>query len=107
MYFKNPYFSIENKLDLLSKWILVHSILYYELNNSIVSDTMFDSNCKQYKQMALEFPKIFKLTNDYRIFSQYIKCPQNSTYDLLTILPNIMKDELTQIALQLINKNKK
>lgn len=106
MHFNNPYFTIEAKLDLLSKWILVHSILYYELNNSIVSDSMFDNNCRQYRQMALEYPESFQNSKDVNIFIHYIKGSQNSTYDLQAIIPKERYEELYQIAISLINKKK-
>ena len=47
MIFADPYWSVAERMDLLSKWIIVHSILYYELDVSIIADKMFDSNSKQ------------------------------------------------------------
>lgn len=51
MIFKNPYLDTDSKLDLLAKWIIVHSIIYYELDDNIVSDKMFDDNCKQFMEL--------------------------------------------------------
>ena len=41
------------KINLLSRWIIFHSIIYYEMNKSLVTDYMFDNNAKElYKMMA-------------------------------------------------------
>lgn len=47
MIFKNPYWSDVLKVNSLERWIIVHSILYYERDESFISDFMFDANCKQ------------------------------------------------------------
>lgn len=47
MEFINPYLTTKEKIELLQKWILVHSEIYYMLNSSIVDDFMFDSNARQ------------------------------------------------------------
>lgn len=46
MKFCSPYNTGLMKMDSLQRWILVQSIIYYELNKSIVSDKVFDKNCK-------------------------------------------------------------
>lgn len=60
MKFNNPYWSNKTKIQMLQRWILVHSFLYYELNNSIVSDEMFDKNSKQLTTMKRKFAKSYK-----------------------------------------------
>lgn len=35
------------QIESLQRWIIVQSIVYYELNANIVSDKVFDNNCKQ------------------------------------------------------------
>ena len=56
MNFRNPYLSEVEKINLLQRWILVHSLLYYELDDSIVKDRMFDINCQQLVNLV-EFMK--------------------------------------------------
>lgn len=51
MEFKNPYWSNRMKITALQRWVLVHSIRYYEMDSPLVSDEMFDRNCKQLAQM--------------------------------------------------------
>lgn len=47
MKFANPYWSKAEKASMLQRWIAVHSFLYYELNENVVSDRSFDDNCNQ------------------------------------------------------------
>lgn len=54
MNFDNPYWSLKSKLDLLARWLIVHSIIYYEINTSIVPDAMFDANARQFVELAKE-----------------------------------------------------
>lgn len=47
MKWANPYETLVDKINSLEWWIIIHSCLYYELNDSIVTDKFFDANCKQ------------------------------------------------------------
>lgn len=62
MKFENPYWSIQTKLDLLARWLIVHSIVYYVLNDSVVDDSMWDSNARQYVWLARSNPGKAKQT---------------------------------------------
>lgn len=55
--FDNPpaiYWSNKLKLEYLQRQIIVHSILYYEMHESIIEDFQFDSLCKQYMELELQ-----------------------------------------------------
>ena len=54
MTFPNQYSTLQEKLCALQRWIIVQSIIYYELNKGIVSDLMYDRNCKQLLQLKTE-----------------------------------------------------
>lgn len=56
MKFSNPYWSDKLRISALQRWVIVHSILYYELDNSIVADKRFDDVAKQLVQMQNESP---------------------------------------------------
>ena len=104
MNFKNPYWTNVDKLNLLSNWILVQSVLYYELDNSVVPDWMFDNNCKQYRQLAQDYPHSFKLSKDKYIFKDYIKEGQTSTYKVLKLMTRQHRRQVEGIANYLINR---
>lgn len=57
---RNPYFTEELKISTLQRWVLVHSFLYYDLNYNVVSDHVFDDNCKQLYQLKLKRPRTYK-----------------------------------------------
>jgi hypothetical protein len=52
-------------MELLQRWILVHSFIYYELNKNIISDEMFDKNSKQLYEMQQKHKAQFKKSRYY------------------------------------------
>lgn len=101
MKFNNPYWSIKTKLELLEKWIIVHSIIYYELNTNIVSDEMFDNNCKQLVKGISKYTKEFKESKYYKVFKSF---DGSTGFDLYPKLNSKEKKELKQLAEYLIRK---
>lgn len=71
MRFSNPYWSNKLKMNSLQRWLIVHSILYYELNCSIVGDKVFDANAQQLVAMQKQFPKEAKQTNYWYVFNDF------------------------------------
>lgn len=80
MNFGNPYWSMQTKIELLEKWILVHSYLYYEEDNGIVPDAMFDNNCRQLRAYCRANRSDFQKSKYYRAFGEYIAQESNSGY---------------------------
>lgn len=58
MRFGNPYFIIGEKIQLLQRWILVHSMIYYNYDTNIISDEEYDKNCRQLKFYMQKYPEI-------------------------------------------------
>jgi hypothetical protein len=100
MHFKNPYWSPKTQIELLQKWILVHSIIYYELNTTLVSDQVYDNNGKQLLQLMKTHPEVTKVTRWAYAFKGY---DANTGYDLYSKLYSSDKIELYNIAQRLIN----
>jgi hypothetical protein len=65
MEFPSPYWSQKTKIELLERWILVHSYLYYDLNKSVASDHVFDKNSSQLVSFIIAFPEAFKESRYY------------------------------------------
>ena len=61
----NPYFTILEKIELLQRWIIVHSIVYYKLGQSIVTDTQFDHNCYQLVDLKERHQRYWNLSRYY------------------------------------------
>lgn len=71
MKFENPYWSIKERIELLQKWILIHSYIYYELNESLVPDIRFDANCRQLVELAKKNKKDFKESKYSKVFKGF------------------------------------
>lgn len=71
MKFKNPYWDAKTKIELLSKWIIVHSILYYELDSPLVSDQEFDKNARQLVEMVNQNKEEFKSSKWYYVLKDF------------------------------------
>ena len=56
MDFSKRDFTAQEKIELLQRWILVHSYLYYCMDLSIVTDHTYDMNSKQLFELRVEHP---------------------------------------------------
>lgn len=63
--FDNPYMSDVSKVSWLQRAILIHSVLYYEYNNSIVPDEKYDVVCRQLANMQSKLTKQQMKQTDY------------------------------------------
>lgn len=95
MKFKNPYWNHTTRLEMLSQWIIIHSILYYMLDTSIVPDIMFDNNAAQFKMLYKEKKSHFKYAYVMHDFNG------KSGYDLYSKLNEKDKTRLLLIAYRL------
>lgn len=69
---KFPLYSSEIvKMNLLERWILVHSIIYYEYNTNVVKDYIYDSNVKQLVYLIKKYPESFKKSRLYQTFKEF------------------------------------
>ena len=104
MKFANPYWSNKIKISFLQRWVIVQSIIYYELNSSVVSDEEFDGNAKQLVQMQKDFPDEAKQSDYWYVFNDF---DGTTGFDLFYRLKKKNKQYLTQIAHHVIKLYKK
>ena len=71
MKFPNPYWSDKLRISTLQRWILVHSLLYYEMDTSVVSDKMFDANARQLVRMQKENREAAKQSQYWYVFHDF------------------------------------
>lgn len=83
MEFSNPYWGNTTKIQVLQRWVLIHSFLYYELDYSFVDDHAYDSNTKQLVDMMNEYPDEASQTRYAYAFEGY---DGSTGYDLLSKL---------------------
>lgn len=95
MEFNNPYAGPIYKMELLQRWILVHSYIYYELNDSIVSDEMYDSNCKQLYDLMKQNKSKLKET---RYCKQFRGFDGSTGFDLIKKCDGELKSIIEQSA---------
>ena len=85
---------------MLQRWILVHSIIYYELNDSVVPDTMFDNNANQLAEMQERYPDDAANTNLWYIFSSF---DGSTGFDLYRSLSKVDQKRFMEIAKQVLS----
>ena len=83
MKFVNPYWSNRIRISMLQRWIIVHSILYYELSNSIVVDKIFDDNARQLVQMQNDYPDDAEESQYWYVFYDFDASTGFNLYDRL------------------------
>lgn len=105
MIFKNPYWVPRRKMQMLQRWILVHSILYYELDYSVVEDSVFDANCQQLVEMmnSPECSGENELTDYWYVFDGFMG---STAFDLPGLLNKKDKRVLTDEARRVMNRHR-
>lgn len=94
------YWKEETKISYLQRRILVYSIAYYEMNENIVSDFVYDGICKQLVQMQREFPDSFKKSKYYKVFFDF---EGSTAFDLVARLKKEEKEYLYKIIRYIIS----
>jgi hypothetical protein len=71
MKFNNPYWKPVTKIELLQRWILTHSFLYYTLNYTIATDKRYDDNSEQLVELKEKYPKSWKNSRYYYAMKEF------------------------------------
>ena len=58
----------QNYIDFLQRYIIVHSYIYYELNNNYISDKDYDAKAKELAKYRSEYPELWKNSMYYKQF---------------------------------------
>lgn len=62
---------ILSKMNQRERQILVHSYLYYEMNENLIEDYQYDNFAKELAKLIRDYPKIFKKSVYYSIFKGF------------------------------------
>lgn len=95
MKFDNPYWSNKLRIGSLQRWVIVQSIIYYELGSSIVADKVFDDNAKQLVQLQHDYPDEAIQSQYYYVFYDF---DGTTGFDLYDRLSKKDKQYLMQLA---------
>ena len=92
------YWSDSTKISYLQRRIIVHSILYYESDKSVISDRQFDDLCHQLVQMQSEvdFAEFRKSTYYYAMHD----FDGSTGFNIYGRLTKYDKEYLSKIAMQ-------
>lgn len=107
MKFKNLYLTVIEKINLLARWLIVHSIIYYEFDKNVVSDYVFDNNAQQFYNLIKQYPNEFKKSKYYKTMKDF---NGNTGFDLYPRLKRFDKKEaelLYQYAQQILYQNER
>lgn len=55
-------------IDFLQRFIIVHSYIYYEKDNSVISDKEYDAKAKELVKYKNEYPDLWKSSMYYKQF---------------------------------------
>jgi hypothetical protein len=66
--------------------ILIHSCIYYELDNSLITDEQFDKWCYELVKLQQKYPKTTKKTDFYKVFKDF---DGHTGYHLMTKLKEV------------------
>lgn len=106
MRFSNPYLSDIAKANMLERWIIVHSILYYCQDTNVVSDRMYDMNSKQliklFESMSL---KEKQKTKYWYVFKTFDGSSGFGLYEGLKFEDREYLLTQANLVLRLVNKN--
>ena len=66
--------TITGKINITSRWIILHSLLYYQFDRAIKSDIQFDMVSKAFKKLIDKYPDEFKSSKYYHIMYDFNGC---------------------------------
>lgn len=101
---KRPYMSQICRVDLLQRVVLIHSILYYSLNQTLISDSSFDELCWQLIDETKQLSQAQQVMTDY----WYVMYDFDGTtgFDLPGRLNSNDKKKLGSIAISLLQNER-
>lgn len=89
--------STQDYMDFLQRFILVHSYIYYELNNNVISDKRYDEKSKTLVRLKNQYPELWKSSMYYKQFGDDYNGATGFT--LFYDLSKAEKDKIRRIAL--------
>lgn len=60
--------SIQEKINFLQRFIILHSYIYYELNSNVISDRLYDKKSKELTEYKNLYPDLWKSSMYYKQF---------------------------------------
>lgn len=65
------HFTPQDRIELLERWIMVQSYIYYELDQNIVSDHTYNMNSQQLVGLMNAYPEEYERSRYYSFFYDF------------------------------------
>lgn len=63
--------SVQDYIDFLQRFIILHSYIYYELNRNVISDREYDLKAKELVKYKNSYPELWKRSMYYKQFGDF------------------------------------
>lgn len=60
--------TMQDLIDYIQRKIIVHSYIYYDMNNNAISDREYDALCKKLVALKKEYPVLWRTSEYYKQF---------------------------------------
>lgn len=60
--------SVQERIDFLQRFIILHSYIYYELDNNAISDKHYDTRARELAKYKNDYPELWKNSMYYKQF---------------------------------------
>ena len=88
--------TVQNIIDNLQRKVILHSYLYYELDDSVVSDTDYDFIARTLAKYKNDYPELWKNSMYYKQFGEGYN--GSTGFDLYSKLSDEQKRVIQYIA---------
>lgn len=89
----------QEKIDFAARYIIVHSIIYYELDESVISDKKFDKKAAVLVKLIKKYPEEVRNSEYYRAIYDF---DGSTGFHLYSRLKKSQRKYLKQIARHVI-----
>lgn len=94
----------QEQISFLQRYIIIHSIIYYEFNNGVISDRQYDEYAKYLYKLILSNNKEFTNSQYYYVYYDYNPA---TGFDLRSRLTKEDNEYLTKLALNILHNGNK
>lgn len=86
----------QDYINFLQRFIILHSYIYYELNDNVISDKDYDVKSKELVKYKNEYPELWKSSEYYKQFGDNYN--GSTGFTLYNDLDDHQKDIIQSIA---------
>ena len=91
--------SPQDKVDFAARYVIVHSIIYYDMDESVISDKKFDKKAAVLVELMKKYPEEVKNSEYYRVIYDF---DGSTGFHLYSRLKKSQRKYLKQIARHVI-----